>query len=213
MGYFQKFKYWKFSKTRLEAFSDAVFAIVVTLLVLELKVPHIEHPGDLQEVWHALRHVAPIFFSWVVSFFFVAIMWLHHHNIMMMSKHSDYGIIWINLLLLFFICLLPFPTAFMGEYPLTPISVSFWGITVSITSLLLVWFYYYSVRNFLLDSYNKEQAIKNVRLSLFAAPLFYFIAALLAWVSVYISFVLYALVPLMYLLPLDKPHKEQEIEH
>lgn len=204
MRVFQRFRDWQFPKTRMETISDAVFAIVITLLVLELKVPHIANPQDMREVWKELSSVAPIFFSWVVSFFFIAIIWLHHHQIMNMVTHSDYGIFWINFCLLFFICLLPFPTAFMGDYPHTPIAVMFWGLTVSFISLMLVWFYWYNARYFLKDTYDRQKVMHHVRLSLFAAPLFYLVAALLAWVSVYISFVLYMLVPFLYLLPLDK---------
>ena len=206
MGFISKFKEWQFAKGRLEAFSDAVFAIVITLLVLELKIPEIENPTDGHAVWMAIVKVMPAFYSWVISFFFVAIMWLHHHNIMHMASQSDYGVIWINNLLLFFLCMLPFPTALMGHYHL-PIFIALWGLTVSLTSSMLVWLYYYNSKNYLKDSYDKPSVMKNVRLSAFAAPVMYLVAGLLAWVSVYISFVIYGLVPLLYLLPLDKERK------
>lgn len=120
------FKQWQFDKTRLETFSDAVFAIVMTLLVLELQPPHILHPENPHEVWAALVEVKSTIFSWAVSFFFVALIWLHHHQILHMSTKSDYGVIWINTFLLFFICILPFPTALMGEYPKSPLIVMLW---------------------------------------------------------------------------------------
>ena len=206
MGLFDKFKEWQFAKGRLEAFSDAVFAIVITLLVLELKIPEIEHPEDTATVWAAIMKVLPAFYSWVISFFFVAIMWLHHHQIMHMASKSDYGVIWINNLLLFFICMLPFPTALMGHYHL-PIFIALWGITVSLTSTILVWLYYYNSKNYLKESYDKKTVIKNVRLSAFAAPVMYLAGGFLAWVSIYISFTIYGLIPLLYLLPLDKEKK------
>jgi len=206
MGLFNKFKEWQFSKGRLEAFSDAVFAIVITLLVLELKVPEIEKADDMKEVWHAVVKVLPAFYSWIVSFFFVAIMWLHHHQIMHMATQSDYGVMWINNMLLFFICMLPFPTSLMGHYHL-PVFIALWGITVSLTSTMLVWLYYYNTKNYLKRSYDKKRVMKNVRLSLFAAPVMYLAGGLLAWVSIYISFVIYGLIPLLYLLPLDKENR------
>jgi uncharacterized membrane protein len=204
MSIFRKFRQWQFTKQRLEAFSDAVFAIVITLLVLELKVPHIHDPLNSHEVWKSLASVAPIFFSWLVSFFFVAIIWLHHHQILHMATASDYGTMWINNFLLFFICLLPFPTALMGEYHTSPLLVMFWGLTVSATTIMLVWFYHYNTKHYLNDKFERASVRKNVRLSIFAGPLLYFVAALLAWVSVYISFAIYLLVPLLYILPLDR---------
>lgn len=211
-----KLKQWQFPKLRLEMFSDAVFAIVITLLVLELKVPHFKDAMDIHEVKHELIHRAPIFLSWAISFFFIAIMWLHHHNIMHMITHADYGAVWINTFLLFFICLLPFPTGLMGEYPRQPLFVMFWGVTVSLTSCMLVWFYHYTTKHYLADNYDKEQVRKNVRLSMFAAPVIYLIGAGFAYVNTTISFVIYMVVPLLYVTPLDKPkhHKlKSELDH
>ena len=216
MSLSKKFQQWQFPKLRLEMFSDAVFAIVVTLLVLELKVPHIKNALDMEEVKHELLHKLPIFYSWVISFFFVTIMWLHHHNIMNMITHADYGAVWINTFLLFFICLLPFPTALMGEYPEQPLFVMFWGITVSLTSCMLVWFYHYTTKHYLSDNFDKATVRKNVRLSAFAAPVIYMVGASMAYVDTTISFVVYALVPLLYITPLDKPKKhnlKSEMEH
>ncbi|MBS1773825.1 MAG: DUF1211 domain-containing protein [Bacteroidetes bacterium] len=142
--FLKKFKAFGFSKLRLEAFSDAVFAIVMTLLVLELKVPHIINASDKHEVIENLKEVLPVFYSWAVSFFFVGVIWLHHQNILSMTVKSDFAIAWINIFLLFFICLLPFPTALMGEYPSQPLFVMFWGLTVSATTICLMWFYYYN---------------------------------------------------------------------
>jgi len=204
-----KFRQWQFSKSRIEAFSDAVFAIVMTLLVLDLKIPHIAHPENLLEIKQALIDVLPLIFSWAVSFFFVALVWVQHHNIMNMSTRSDYGVIWINVIMLFFISLLPFPTALMGEYPKQPLFVMLWGLTFSAGTFSLTWFYYYNVKHYLSDKYDKKQVMKNVRLSIFAGPAIYLAAAFLSWVSVYISFVLYALTPLLYILPLDKELKKE----
>jgi uncharacterized membrane protein len=204
MGISSRFRQWPFDKRRLEAFSDGVFAIVMTILVLDLKLPHIAHPERAEEIWNALVAVRPVFFSWVVSFFFVALIWIHHHQILKMSVSSDYGTTWINTILLFLICLLPFPTAMMGEYPLSVVVVMLWGLVFSATTFVLTWFYYYNAKYHLSDKYDKVTTMKNVRFSILGGPAIYLIAALLANASVYISYVLYALVPLLYLLPLDK---------
>lgn len=199
-----RFKEWAFDKKRLEAFSDGVFAIVMTLLVLDLKVPHITHPESAADVWTALAGVRSTFFSWAVSFFFVALIWLHHGQILRMSVKSDYGTTWINTFLMFLICLLPFPTSLMGEYPLSPTIVMLWGLMFSATTSMLTWFYYYNVKNYLHPNFDKQAAMRNVRFSILGGPLIYLVASMLAFVSVYISYVMYAFVPFLYILPLDK---------
>jgi uncharacterized membrane protein len=216
MGISKKLKQWQFNKLRVEMFSDAVFAIVITLLVLELKVPHIEDPLNMEMVKHELVHKLPILYSWVISFFFIAIMWLHHHNIFNMISHLDYAAVWINIFLLFFICILPFPTGLMGEYPQQPLFVAMWGVTVSLTSCMLVWFYYYVTKHYLTDNYDAKVVRKNVRLSVLAAPVIYLVGAGLAFVDTTISFVIYFLVPILYMTPLDKPKRHNlktGIEH
>jgi uncharacterized membrane protein len=207
-----KFKRWEFPLFRMETFSDAVFAIVMTLLVLELKVPHFQNANNKHEVWEKLIEIIPIVYSWAISFFFLAVIWLHHHNIMYMATHGGYGSLWINIFLLFFICLLPFPSALMGQYPHQPWFVAFWGGTAYFVALMLNWLYYYNAKNFLKPHYDKKKTMKNVRLSFFGVPLLYLIAIAFAWVSVYISYVIFVFIPVFYVLPLDIPAKSS-IEH
>jgi uncharacterized membrane protein len=95
-------------KTRLEAFSDGVIAIIITIMVLELKVPHGAELAQLQELW-------PIFFSYVLSFLYIGIYWNNHHHLLHTVKHVSAGILWANLHLLFWLSLIPFSTGWMGE--------------------------------------------------------------------------------------------------
>jgi len=203
-----KFKQWEFSLFRVEAFSDAVFAIVMTLLVLELKLPEFHDANNADEVWQKLIAVLPKVYSWAISFFFLGVIWLHHHNIMNMSSKSGYGALWINMLLLFFICLLPFPSALMGEHPHQPLFVAFWGADAYFIALMLNWLYYYNAKNYLKPEYDKVKVMKNVRLSFLGVPFLYLSAVGFAWVSVYISYVIFLFIPIVYILPLDKPVKE-----
>jgi len=96
------------TKTRLEAFSDAVIAIIMTIMVLELKVPH-------DTSWQALGELWPVFLSYVVSFLMLGIYWGNHHHLVHTIKDVRGGIIWANLNLLFWLSLIPFATAWMGE--------------------------------------------------------------------------------------------------
>lgn len=96
------------TKSRLEAFSDGVIAIIITIMVLELKVPH-------DTSWEALSHLWPVFLSYVVSFVNLGIYWGNHHHLMHTIREVRGGMIWANLHLLFWLSLIPFATAWMGE--------------------------------------------------------------------------------------------------
>jgi len=96
------------NKNRLEAFSDGVIAIIITIMVLEFKVPHGEHLADLLPLW-------PVFLSYVLSFVNVGIYWNNHHHLMHAVKKVNGAILWANLNLLFWLSLMPFATAWMGE--------------------------------------------------------------------------------------------------
>jgi uncharacterized membrane protein len=95
-------------KSRLEAFSDGVLAIIITIMVLELKVPHGAELENLQELW-------PVFLSYVLSFLYIGIYWNNHHHLLHTVKHVTGGILWSNLHLLFWLSLVPFTTGWMGE--------------------------------------------------------------------------------------------------
>ena len=96
------------TSTRLEAFSDGVIAIIVTIMVLELKVPHDDTPAGLLHLW-------PVFLSYALSFFLVAIYWVNHHQLFTRVEAVNHTILWANNLLLFCISLIPFATAYVGE--------------------------------------------------------------------------------------------------
>jgi uncharacterized membrane protein len=109
------------SKGRLEAFSDGVFAVIITIMVLDMKVPQ---GTDL----HALKTVLPVFLSYVLSYVFVGIYWNNHHHLFHASEHVTGGILWTNLILLFFLSLAPFATAWMGQNHFAPVPVALYGV-------------------------------------------------------------------------------------
>ncbi|WP_342619955.1 TMEM175 family protein [Rhodoferax sp. GW822-FHT02A01] len=106
------------NKNRLEAFSDGVIAIIITIMVLEIKVPHGEELADLQPLW-------PIVLSYVLSFVNVGIYWNNHHHLLHATRHVNGGILWANLNLLFWLSLMPFATAWVGEnhFAATPMAL------------------------------------------------------------------------------------------
>jgi uncharacterized membrane protein len=116
------------SKARLEAFSDGVIAILITIMVLELKVPH----GD---DWHALRPLLPVFLTYVMSFVYLGIYWNNHHHLLHAAARSSGKVMWANLHLLFWLSLVPFTTGWMGENHFTPLPTAVYGIVLLLAGI------------------------------------------------------------------------------
>ena len=110
-------------KTRLEAFSDAVIAIIITIMVLEMKIPH-------GTSWEALRPILPVFVSYVMSFLYLAIYWNNHHHMFKAIDSIDGRALWPNMVLLFWLSLIPFVTAWMGENHFARNPVILYGIVL-----------------------------------------------------------------------------------
>src|SRR6266581_2939961 len=132
---------------RIEAFSDGVFAIVVTLLVLELRVPILHDRSSVGELGHQLVDLAPKFLSWLISFIIVCKFWLNHHHVLGFARHATYGMVWLNSIFLMFQSFIPFPTALMGEYPMNPLAVSLFGVVMAVNTLLFIALQSYILRN------------------------------------------------------------------
>jgi uncharacterized membrane protein len=123
-------------KGRVEAFSDGVIAIIITIMVLELKVPH-------GTEWTALRPLMPVFLSYVLSFVFVGIYWNNHHHLFQAVRHVDGRVLWANLHLLFWLSLIPFVTAWMGENHFAAAPVAAYGAVLMAAGIA----YYLLVRS------------------------------------------------------------------
>ncbi|GAB2965688.1 TMEM175 family protein [Hymenobacter coalescens] len=111
-------------KGRLEAFSDGVLAIIITIMVLELKVPH--GVGDLTD----LRPLVPVFLSYVLSFIYIGIYWNNHHHMLSSASHISGAVLWANLHLLFWLSLVPFATGWMGENHFAPATLLLYGVVL-----------------------------------------------------------------------------------
>jgi uncharacterized membrane protein len=179
-------------KERLAAFSDGVIAIIITIMVLELKVPH---GAD----WVALAGLAPIFLSYVLSFVYVAIYWNNHHHLLHTVERVSASILWANMHLLFWISLIPFATGWMGENHFAPLPTAVYGL-----SLLMPAIAYYALQKSIIRRQG-EQSRLAAALGLDAkgklSPLIYLAAIGLAFLDPRISIGLYALVALMWLIP------------
>ena len=186
------------NKNRLEAFSDGVFAIVITLLVLEIKVPHVPGP----ELKQALFQLMPKFFSFALSFVIIGVYWVAHHNMMNFIAKTDRVSLWLNILVLFTICIIPFPTALIGDYPKETAPVVFYGFTLMAVNLSGTWFWVYNTKNNRLSHPNLNPAFSKKVMYLHLSPvLLYLVAIVFSLFSVTISYFIYLLVPLFFIVP------------
>ena len=187
--------------TRLEAFSDGVLAIIITIMVLELKVPHAVELA-------ALKPVLPVLLSYVLSFIYIGIYWNNHHHLFQAAKEVSGGILWANLHLLVGLSLFPFTTAWMGENHLAAIPTAIYGFV-----LLMAAIAYYVLQRTIIAKEGRDSLLASAvgfdwkgKLS----PVIYLIAIPLAFVSSWIAGGLYVLAALLWLIP--DPRIEKEIE-
>src|SRR5207249_1765052 len=187
--------------TRLEAFSDGVLAIIITIMVLELKVPH---ATELT----ALKPMLPVLLSYVLSFIYLGIYWNNHHHLFQAAKEVSGGILWANLHLLFWLSLFPFTTGWMGENHLAPTPTAVYGFV-----LLMAAIAYYILQRTIIAKEGRDSLIRAAvgrdwkgKLS----PVLYLIAIPLAFVNSWIAGGLYVFVALLWLIP--DPRIERELE-
>ena len=177
---------------RLEAFTDAVIAIVITILVLELRVPH---DPDLE----ALREVVPVFLTYVLSFVYLGIYWNNHHHMMVLTERVNGKILWANLHLLFWLSLVPFTTAWMGENDFAEVPTAFYG-----ADLLLAAIAYFILQTAIIAEEGPDSRLRAAigrDLKGKVSPLLYLVAIPLAFVSPWIALALYVFVALIWLVP------------
>jgi uncharacterized membrane protein len=179
-------------KDRLAAFSDGVIAIIITIMVLELKVPH---GSD----WMALMAVTPNFVSYVLSFVYLAIYWNNHHHLLHTVARVDGLILWANSFLLFWLSLIPAATAWMGENFLVPIPTALYGAILLMPAIA-----YYLLQKTILRKQGSESLLANALgtdIKGKISPVLYAAAILLAFVNPWISIAIYVMVAVMWLAP------------
>lgn len=169
----------EFHLGRLEAFSDGVFAIVVTLLVLDLKVQSLLHPSDAHALAKALYILAPKFLSWMISFVIVCKFWINHSYVLSLARCGNYALVWINSIFLMFQSFIPFPTAMMGEYPHNSLAVSCFGLIMGFNTLLYIALYAYTLHS-LMKPELKDSQVPNIIGKSFIGPMMYLLGALAA---------------------------------
>ena len=180
------------NKGRLEAFSDGVIAIIITIMVLELKAPH-------GEDFAALRSTTPTFLMYVLSFIYVGIYWNNHHHMLHACRRVTGGVLWANLHLLFWMSLIPFTTAWMGENHFAGAPSSLYGFVLLMTGVA-----YLILQQLIIGAQGAHSVLKDAIGRDWkgkASAILYSIAILSAFASPVISQVIYVLVALMWLVP------------
>ena len=180
------------SKDRLAAFSDGVIAIIITIMVLELKVPH-------GTGWAALMSVQPHFVSYVLSFIYLAIYWNNHHHLLHTVTRVDGLILWANSSLLFWLSLIPIATAWMGENFLAPVPTALYGIILLMPAIA-----YYLLQKAIMRKQGAHSVLATALGADFKgkiSPVLYAAAIALAFVAPWISILIYVLVAVMWLVP------------
>lgn len=179
-------------KNRLEAFSDGVIAIIITIMVLELKVPH---GTDLA----ALKPLIPVFLSYLLSFLYLAIYWNNHHHLLQSVKHVDGRILWANLHLLFWLSLIPFVTGWMGENHVASLPYAIYGAVLFFAAVA-----YFILTRTLIARHGKTSVLASAIGKDFKGKIsmvFYAAGVALSFVHPWIGGTIYTLVALMWLVP------------
>ncbi|MCC5656310.1 TMEM175 family protein [Nostoc sp. XA010] len=179
-------------KGRLEAFSDGVIAIIITIMVLEIKVPH---GFDLA----ALRPLIPVFLSYVLSFIFLGIYWNNHHHLLQAVRHVNGRILWANLHLLFWLSLIPFVTGWMGENNFAAMPVALYGVVLLLSALA-----YFILTRTLISHHGSDSTLAIALGRDFKGKIsvvLYAVAIPLAFVNSWLACVLYVVVAVMWLIP------------
>ena len=178
---------------RIAAFSDGVIAIIVTIMVLELRPP-------LAPTLASLRQLTPIFLSYLLSFVIVSIMWVNHHHLVHALREVNARVLWLNINLLFWMSLIPFVTTWLGQTHPAPLPVAVYGLTLCLGAtgfgLLRLELVRQVQAHPALLAHHRRLQVKN-SLSAFI----YFLSAVVAFRSVYLAEAMFTLIPLMYFVP------------
>ena len=188
-------------KGRLEAFSDGVIAIIITIMVLELKVPH-------EPTLAALAELIPIFLSYVLSFVYIGIYWNNHHHLFHITHSVNGRVLWANLHLLFWLSLVPFVTAWMGENHLATVPVALYGVVMDVSGLA-----YYILSRVLIAHLGQDSelavAVGRDNKGILSLVI-YTTGIIVAFFNTWIAFALYVVVAIMWFIP--DPRIERSIK-
>lgn len=198
----------KIGTSRVEAFSDGVIAIGITIMVLQLKLPDIDKDLTMRVVTTHLRSQAPYFAAYVFSFMMVGIFWTNHHHMYHLLEKTDEPLLLLNLFFLFWMSLIPYATALVGGNPLLPMPVALYGFVMLMTTLSLALMRNYTLKKKLVhQDPDRALTITTYRVSLKARSrnwlgvAAYLLSIPLAYVNIYLTFVCFLIPPIIFFIP------------
>lgn len=198
----------KIGTNRLEAFSDGVIAIIITIMILELKLPDLSKDTLTGEIWKHLNHLLPYFTTYAFSFMMIAIFWTNHHHMFHLLDKSDEHLLWQNFIFLFLLSLIPFATAIVGSNPFIPIAPAIYGLVMLLTTLSFTIMRHYSIQKKLVHKDDDKELTRNIFKASFKArtkaifgTAIYLIAIPLAYINVFISYACFIIPPIIFFIP------------
>lgn len=187
------------STNRIEAFSDGVLAIVITLMVLEIKIPAMAKQVSSWDALNQLYPIVPKLLAYALSFIMIIIFWVNHHQLFQSIRLSSRGLLWLNSFWLFWICLLPFSTAFIGEHPFLSLGVFLFSVELFLCALTFYLIRRYCYRNNLFDSTVSPQKARQQLQKSTLGPILYFTAIGLSLISIYLAYAIFIIVPILFI--------------
>ena len=198
----------KISTARLETFSDCVIAIIITIMILELKLPDLDEHSSTAHMMRYLHGLIPYFLTYVFSYMMIGIFWTQHHHMFHLLETTDETLLWQNFLFLFVLSLIPFATAIVGANPFIPISPVIYGVVMLLTTVSFVLMRNYSMRHKLIHvDKDKEIRRKIYKVSIRARTkgiigAFVYLASIpLAYVNVYTAYFLFVIPAVIFFVP------------
>jgi uncharacterized membrane protein len=188
-------------RNRIEALTDGVFAVAMTLLVLDIKVPELLEPQGIAELPLKLVALWPKFVAYAISFVILGVYWVGHHMQLSFIRRADRPLLWINVLFLLWVALVPFSTALLSEYSTTRVAIATYGANLIAIGLTLALHWWYAIISHHVDPDIHPGLLRAAMYRTLMAPVVYVIAIALSFIKAELSLALYALVPILYILP------------
>jgi uncharacterized membrane protein len=189
-------------RNRIEALTDGVFAVAMTLLVLDIKVPEFQQSLTAAELAAKLFALWPKFLSYTISFVILGVYWVGHHVQLSFIRRADRPLLWINIFFLLWVALVPFSTALLSEYPKTQLAIGVYGANLIAIGLTLAFHWGYATNGYRhVDPDIHPGLVRAAMARTLIGPFIYIIAIGLSFLRAEVSLALYALVPVLYILP------------
>jgi uncharacterized membrane protein len=187
---------------RMKSFSDCVISIIITLMILEIKIPTIDINATSTVIWSQYYTMLQPIVAYLLSFVMIGVLWVNHHQFLLQLKHSDRKLLWYNLHLLFWMSLLPIPTNFLGQNFHHPEIIAMYGFVMFMCAFafMLMRQYVNTNHQLFIDNLSVELR-KKQKAKLITSVLLYFISIFAGYISVYISLAIFVLIPAAYFFP------------